>query len=431
MPRLITAVPKYRKHRGTGQALVVLNGREHYLGRYGSPASRAEYNRLTGEWLAAQRAPLPTVEMRGGNTVVEVIVAFLKFARTHYRKNGEITSEYSSIVHALKFVRPNYGRTLAAQFGPLALTAVRDKMIAAGLARTLINQHAGRIRRMFRWAASREMVDASAFFALKTVAGLEAERSDARETEPVEPVADEVVEATLPHLPTTVATMVQLQRLLGCRPAEICILRPMDLDRLGDIWRFKPESHKCQHRKGRAATRTIFIGPRAQQTLSPYLFRDPADYCFAPVDSERQRRAAASAARTVSLSCGTKSGDRKTRKRKRPAGKRYTPSSYRRAIARACDLAFPAPSPLGRRDGETMKAWAARLNEKQRLALKAWQAEHRWSPNQLRHAAGTEAEDLFGVEAASARLGHTKLNTTKIYTAKAEALALSVAAKLG
>jgi hypothetical protein len=32
MPRLIHAPPKYRKHKASGQAVVTINGRDHYLG---------------------------------------------------------------------------------------------------------------------------------------------------------------------------------------------------------------------------------------------------------------------------------------------------------------------------------------------------------------------------------------------------------------
>jgi hypothetical protein len=43
------------------------------------------------------------------------------------------------------------------------------------------------------------------------------------------------VERTLPHLPPMVADMVRIQRFVGCRPAEVCLLRPADLDRSGDV----------------------------------------------------------------------------------------------------------------------------------------------------------------------------------------------------
>ena len=35
--------------------MVTLNGKDHYLGTWKTTASKAEYNRLIGEWLAAGR----------------------------------------------------------------------------------------------------------------------------------------------------------------------------------------------------------------------------------------------------------------------------------------------------------------------------------------------------------------------------------------
>ncbi|MCA9231188.1 MAG: hypothetical protein KDA57_11075 [Planctomycetales bacterium] len=46
MPRLSNSVPKYRKHRASGQAVLTLNGRDYYLGPHGTKASRREYDRL-------------------------------------------------------------------------------------------------------------------------------------------------------------------------------------------------------------------------------------------------------------------------------------------------------------------------------------------------------------------------------------------------
>jgi len=92
-----------------------------------------------------------------------------------------------------------------------------------------------RIRRMFKWAVAEELVPASVSQALAAMPGLRRGRTDARETEPILPVDDATVEATLPCLPEVVADMVRLQRMTGMRPAEVCILRPSDLDRSGDV----------------------------------------------------------------------------------------------------------------------------------------------------------------------------------------------------
>ena len=47
-------VPSYRPHK-SGNARVTLGGRDFYLGPFGSPESRVEYERLVGEWLTAGR----------------------------------------------------------------------------------------------------------------------------------------------------------------------------------------------------------------------------------------------------------------------------------------------------------------------------------------------------------------------------------------
>jgi integrase len=102
------------------------------------------------------------------------------------------------------------------------------------------------------------MVQPGVYQALAAVEGLKKGRTSARETQPVKPVEDVVVEATLPHLPSVVADMVRFQRLTGCRPGEVCHLRPMDLDRSREVWAFTPASHKTEHHEH---SRIIFVGP--------------------------------------------------------------------------------------------------------------------------------------------------------------------------
>ncbi len=48
-------VPSYHHHRPSGQAVVTLDGRDFYLGKWNTKASRTEYERLIGEWLANGR----------------------------------------------------------------------------------------------------------------------------------------------------------------------------------------------------------------------------------------------------------------------------------------------------------------------------------------------------------------------------------------
>src|SRR5262245_51744778 len=206
-------VPSYRHYKPKNLGLVVLGGKYCYLGKYGTPESLAEYHRLVQEWLANNRAlPAPPAESPGP-TVNELLLAFWRHAEEHYRHpDGTPTGELDNLRHALRPLRRLYGHTRAKEFGPLALRAVREDMIQTGLCRTVVNARVNRIRRVFRWGTSVELVPAAVTQALAAVPGLRRGRTAARESKGVHPVNWEHVEATLPHLPRPVAAMVRLMR---------------------------------------------------------------------------------------------------------------------------------------------------------------------------------------------------------------------------
>ena len=425
MPRLKNSTPRYRKHKASGQAVVTIDGQDYYLGPHGSRPSRREYERLIGEWLQNDRSlPVDPYAI----TVAQVVNAYQKFAKRYYVKNGEPTGTFESIKPMLRLVRKHYGDKQVCEFGPLALKTLQTRMIEANSSRRYINDQTSRIRLMFKWAASNEMIPFEVFHRLTAVDGLRKGRTDARETAPVPPVADEVVEQTLPHLQTVVADMVRFQRLTGCRPGEVCILRRCDIDTSSDVWTYRPRSHKTEHHD---RDRVIVIGPKAQDILRPYLLRDSEVCCFCPTDSEAKRRRDAHEQRVTPIKYGNRPGSNRKRKPKRSAGDSYTNDSYRRAIHRACDLAFPAPAPLARLDKETAKQWRERLTPKQREELKQWQSENRWSPNQLRHTAATEIRSKFGLEAAQVTLGHSNANVTQIYAERDLSKAAEIMRQVG
>jgi len=135
--------------------------------------------------------------------------------------------------------------------------------------------------------------------------------------------------------------------------------------------------------------------------------------------------------RTTPLSCGNRPGTNRKRKPKRAAGEQYTTESYRRAIHRACDLAFPAPEPLCRREDESARGWQERLTVKQRAELDQWQSDHRWSPNRLRHSAGTEIRKRYGLEAAQVILGHASADVTQVYAERDLQKAVEIMREVG
>jgi hypothetical protein len=166
--------PGYWFHKPSGQAYVRLDGKDHYLGACDSPESRDRYDESVREWTVNQSADGVTL------TIDELALRYLRHARQHYRNHGDETSEVSSITAALKVAIRIVGRQRARDFGPLKLQTVRDEMIAAGCKRKSINIHIGRVRRMFQWAASQELLPIETLTALPTVPGLREGPSEAQ-----------------------------------------------------------------------------------------------------------------------------------------------------------------------------------------------------------------------------------------------------------
>jgi integrase len=387
--------PSYRFHKRTGQAVVTLNGRYYYLGKYGTAESKAEYDRLIAEYLAnGRRPPQPVEEPPAPVLVCEMLDAFDEHAEEHYRTpGGKPSLELANIRYALKPVRKLYGHTPARSFGPLALRAVRDEMIRSGLASTTVNARINRIRRVFRWAASLEMIPVEVVQALETVAGLQRGRSKARDPEPVRPVPIEHVEATLPHLSRAVAAMVRVQLLTGCRAGEVMVMRGCDLEPGEPTWTYRPAAHK---NAWRGQERVIPLGPRAVAIIREFLKPDLTAYLFDPREAVeeyhavrgRRRKTRPTPSELARRTAGTPG---------RNHAPRYDRRSYRQALVRAC-----------RRAGVP-----------------------EWSPLQLRHTAGTLIRARYGLEVAQVVLGHAKPDTTLIYAERDLSRAQSVMAEIG
>eukprot|EP01047_Picozoa_sp_COSAG01_P004494 COSAG01_NODE_148_length_24037_cov_219.235859_12_plen_375_part_00 len=368
------SLPSYSKHKASGQAVVRLSGRDIYLGPYGTKASKSEYDRLTGEWLAnGRRLPLKIDDKP--ISLIELTADYLKYAKTYYVKNGKQTDEIASIKISIRHLNNLYGKTLAEDFGPLALIAVRNQMIETGNSRGYINNNVNRIRRMFKWAVSNEIVPVHVYQALATVPGLKKGKTSAVEKPPVMPVDAAAVAATINWASPVVADMIQFQQLTGCRPDEVCSIKPLEVDRRATVWQYFPESHKMEH-KGR--TRVILIGPKAQKILLPYLLTPVGDFCF-----------------------------------QKPTGGKFERWNYREKINQACDKAFPAPAGI---TGE---------------ALKSWRKQHRWAPNRLRHSRATAIREQYGLEAAQAVLGHSSVDVTQIYAERDIAKAAKIMGEVG
>jgi integrase len=361
-------VPSYRLHKASGQAVVTLSGVDHYLGKHGTPASEERYNRLLAEWLAANRT-LPAPQEPGVFSVADLVLAYWSHAKVYYADlDGKPTSQTDRVHRSLQMAQDLYGPTLAREFGPLALKAVRLKMVEQGWCRKVVNQRVGCLVRAFKWAVGEQLLPAEVWQALQAVPGLRKGKTVAPERAEVKPVEPDHVLAIREHVLPAVWAMVQVQDFAAMRPGEVVRLAAHELERTGDVWLFRPGRHKKDHLD---QTRTIFLGPRAQAVLLPWLERANQEgregYLFSARDAVAARYA--QLGRTLNL------------KAKKIPGEHYQVTSYARSIAKGCARAgIP-----------------------------------RWHPHQLRHGAATRLAAEFGVETARVILGHSSLDTTKIY----------------
>lgn len=418
--------PAYLLHRPTGRARVRIDGRDLYLGEYGSPASRERYDELVAEWFARQG------DLQGYTLDVDdLVILFLQHAHDHYRKNGKLTSEYHCLQSSFRPLVKMFGKTRAKDFGPRALKAVRQAMIDEGYLRNTVNSMINRIRRLYRWAVENQHVSVTVYQALCAVQGLQAGRTTAPESDPVEPVDEATVEATLQHLSPVVAAMVRLQLLTGARPGEIVTLRPCDLTMGTDgVWTYRPEEHKTMHR-GRE--RRVYLGPEAQEILRPYLDRHSEEFCFSPQEAmdlrHEQQRAARQSPLTPSQMARTPKPDPI-----RAPQDCYTTASYRRAIERACEVAFGMPKELQKpakgKDGARQKETPAQKKSRLQRAAE-WRREHVWNPHQLRHTRATVIRKQYGLEAAQVVLGHADCKVTEVYAERDFQLAARVMKEIG
>lgn len=361
MPRLTTRLPKLCLHKGTGQAVVYIDGKARYLGPHGTPQSRARYREVVAAWIEQKPDAAPRPKPPGGPTVAELLTAYRRHAEDYYR-----TREFQNLGDALRPIRSLFGQLLAADFGPSHLRRAREAMLEAKLSRSTINARVNRIRRFFRWCVEHEHVQPDVLARLQAVAPLKRGRGG-REPEKIRPVSWDHVEATLPHLPEMVRAMVLFGWHTGARPGEIVNLTTGSIDRSAPVWVARLVEHKNAYR---GQDRELLIGPKAQEILAPWLLPDQPD---APIFSPRRVDARQS-----------------RRKGKRLPGSSYSRSAFRQVVTRACQRAH-VPS---------------------------------WTPNQLRHAAATRLREEFGIEAAQVALGHARPDTTLIYSERARSRAL-------
>jgi len=386
MPRT-NKLPKLQYHKATMRFLVQIKGRKHYLGYGDNPKKppldvTSNYNEAVRKLLGGE--PVSIEETLEKLTVVELVVKHQEWAAKRYLRSNEA----DCFRHAAKHLVARFGRTPAEAFGPRRLAELRTyleevyrKSNGSRLTRQGINKTVSKIKQIFAWGVSQEIVKPEQLTALRTLPPLLEGHTTTPEANQKPPVEDEVVRATLPHLCEQVKAMVGLQRLSGMRPGEVCKLVMDHLDTSkGEYWVYSMRLHKTTHHGKR---RTIILGKAAIEILKPWLRSDGLPL-FSPLERMKLLR--------DSQRVDLKRDRRKKQPRKVP-GVRYTTQSYGKAIVMVCK--------------------AKGIPE--------------WSPNQLRKANATEVVERFDVSHASAMLGNSPKILQECYAKEDRTKAVRVA----
>jgi integrase len=378
-------IPQPKKH-ATGQSFVYWHRKCVYFGRHGTPKADAAYKAWVRQLISD--VPLPPLKPGRNLLVADLCIRYLDFAKDYY-KGGK---EYDRMRMAARAVKHRYDTVRVDDFGPLALSGLREQYMIDEMdwSRTYINAIVNCIRRIWRWGVSQQIVRADTLSQLEAVDGLKAGRTRARESKDIGPVAWFHYAAVLPYLTPTTRTMVRVHWLIGCRPGELCIMRPCDIKPEGSLWHYTPSDHKTAH-LGKELT--YRIGPRAQSLLWPYMDAvDRDEFVFDPREAVSYKNRLPMLQRLLAQGETMLPLPKPHRREdaKKQVGERYNAYSYRQAVQYGIDAA-----------NERLKGHCDPIPA--------------WTPHQLRHSKGTIIRKLFGLEGSQVALGHSSISATQLY----------------
>jgi len=390
MPRPKAKAPA-RQYHISGQSVVRIAGRDFYLGPHDSPESIARYAVLIGIYqvnglvlpddfdpatLDTQAAALlghqspqaaASDQTKQATLVRHITAAYRSHTAEKYANTPQEKHRNDRLCDQLD---EKFGDLPIEQFGPLKLKEFRADRVAEGLARKYVNRLNNCVVGVFSHAVSCEMVGIEKVAQLKTLEPLRYGQTAAPETKKVKPVSLDVVRKTAEHLSPIVRSMLRIQIATGARPKEICMMRPIDIDRSGPVWIYRPSSHKTTH-TGRS--KVIPLVGDARDAVTDYLQRDPEAFCFSPAEAMAWRHAVGASKRVTPLDKGNRPGTNVKADPKSKPRDRYDAVSYRQAITRAA---------------------------------KAAKVPH-WFPYQARHLTATMVRAALRIEDAQALLGHS------------------------
>jgi integrase len=386
-------IPKYRKHSTRDFGFAEYRGKRiRFRGRYKSRESIAEYHEFVAKAQREAVEPrLPPPSAPGVMSVAELCGRFIRHAEQRYAaggKRGEFQQMRLAVDHLVRW--GTFGSLRVVDFTPLRLAEYRDRLAnrrrkplkgapdeeRPTLKRGYVNSMLVRVKMIFKWGVSQEMVPVDTWRALTAVEPLRRFKSTATEPVKKKPARPRDFVPIRKFVSPTIWTMILVQHYTGARGDSVCNMKPEQIDRTRTPWIWKAK-HKGD---ARGIDLTIHIGPRCRKHLEPFLAKcKPGQYVFRP-------RAVRECVRYRD---------------------HYDSQSYRQAVKHGIAKCNTARVARGRKPIREFR------------------------PHELRHGRGHFIRANFNLEATAAVLGHRSLRVSQIYSERRLDLAVKVAESTG
>lgn len=399
--------PSLCRNKAKDFAYVYINRKQVYLGKWGSAEAQGAYDRLVIEW-AKSNGQVSVDFARDGALLVELVTAFAEEYKARPQKS---LSDYYAFVDIGLRLGKLFPDKFANDFRIRDLEMFRDSLQKAGFerkgehreyTRTYLNKAVNRVKTIFTWGVTKEMVSAEACSRLKFLPPLRRGRTTAPEPRQRHLIEDSDYEAVCKVLPAYYRDIVAILWLTGMRPSELANMRIGDIDKSEKSWKYRPLQHKTAYRGNH---RIVVFGKRAQAILKQHIADRQADeYVFTPgramISKWEERR---KDRKTPLQPSQAKRDKQKTAAEKtKRFNAKISPDIISKIVARSC-----------------------------KKAIKAGKIKQAWTPYELRHTAITKVRTKFGAEAAQHFAGHSNLDTQKFYDHSAEMTVSAVAQEIG
>lgn len=271
-------IPKLGLHKATGRGRVLLNGQTFYTkAQHGSPEALQEYAELIRVWEEGGRKPIkqaprtPQMLASDPTTFGEAVDRFVawKDRMGHYRKAGQATSSRGRMVAWCKDLQEFMGKTPLRRMNFKLLKSFRDHCEARVAKGQEMPATASRrqdiLRMVLRWTVGQGWLPRSLeaeVAALRPIDPKDHWETVKKLKRPKRAVTWEEAVQVAKCAQEPLATMILVQRMLGCRPGELRELSWADVDQSGELWRWRP-GHKTE-RLGHVVTYWI---PKEAQPL--------------------------------------------------------------------------------------------------------------------------------------------------------------------